>query len=267
MVGLLARAAALALALGTLAAPAAAAPTILTRDIVDRLLPTVLVERPASIAYSGDDTSRQVAGSHLGFAPNGGPAFGPLTWTTYTDVEARAAGIAFVSDCVPSCEDGTFVSVPASVRAFAPADGHFTRLDVTYRYDGRTLVERARVQHVPDDPDGRPAHWNYETLRPRTRRCGSVPFAGLEGRGRVRVGLTDVTCRRARRIARRAASRPFSIGDILPSPRGWACETGFRPTVDNPRPDAILCHRPGPASRFADSIRYGYRIIVRYPRH
>jgi hypothetical protein len=208
-----------------------------------------------------------VAGSHLGFGTDPGPDFGPLTWTTYTDAEATATGIAYVPRCsARTCLERPFFPVPASVRAHAPGDGYFTRLTIAYTYVGSTVVEHTRVGQYPADGDGGRAHWGYLIELPRYERCGKVRLHPRQSnrplRRTVRVNPDVATCREARRVARRAATRIAGVGNPLPAPPGWACAGGFRPTVDNPRPSSIGCYRRGAASTFLRSFAAFYQVAV-----
>ena len=95
--------------------------------------------RPASFPYSGDRSA------YLGGSDGTGRAhdFGHLRWTSWTTKVATATGVAWLYVCRASCR---FTGYPASVRAFRPASGHFTRLTVVYRYQGLTVTDTRRVE-------------------------------------------------------------------------------------------------------------------------
>jgi hypothetical protein len=252
------------LALAAAAAPAAAAPAILTARTAGLDITQRLEERPATISVS-EANERILAGSYLGFGTDPGPDFGPLTWTTYTETEATATGIAYVPRCTArTCLEVAFHPIPASVRAFAPRSGYFTRLAITYTFAGDTVVERTRVGRYPADGDGGRAHWGYVIELPGYDRCGSILMhrRQFRRRGRVMVNPDVATCKEARRVARRAATRVAEVGNPLPAPRGWACAGGFRPTVDNPRPTRIGCFRRGAAATFLRSFAPFYQVAV-----
>jgi hypothetical protein len=253
------------LALAATAAPAAAAPAILTAATSGRDIAQRLEERPATISLSelGD---RILAGSFLGQGRFAIPNLGPLVWTTYTETEATATGIAYVPRCTArTCFERPFGTVPASVRAFAPREGYFTRLTVTYTYAASTVVERTRVARYPAGPDGEPPYWGYQLELPRYDRCGTIRLHRRQFRrqGRVIAHPDVATCAEARRVARTAAKRVAEIGNPLPAPRGWTCSGGFRPTVDNPRPSLIGCYRRGPAASFLRTVAPTYHVAVR----
>jgi hypothetical protein len=181
-------------------------------------------------------------------------------------MEATASGIAFVPLCTArTCLERPFGAVPATIRAFAPRDGYFSRLVVTYDYFGRTVTERTRVFRHTDDVG---SYWSYAVESPRHRRCGTVALSrrqlGRPARGRVFVDPDYGTCAEAMPVARRGVSRVVGIGTRQPAPRGWECLGGFRPNVDNPRPTMLLCYRTGRAGVFARSIHGVWQVGVRH---
>jgi hypothetical protein len=259
--------AAIALLIG--AARAAALPTILTGRTATDDISQRLQERPPTISYT-EANERQIAGSYNGFAPGGGPDFGPLTWTVYTEAEARAAGIAFVTDCSAlTCdEEAASKPFPATVRAFAPQHGRFTRLTITYTYHGRTVIEHDHLNHYPADDEGSRSHWGYAVdLPPKYKRCGTVQLnrrqADRPRRAVVRTNPEDASCATALQVARKATTRVAEVGNPLPAPRGWQCMGGFRPSVIDPRPSLIGCYRTGAASVFEQSFNPFYQVAVR----
>jgi hypothetical protein len=249
------------------AAPAAALPTILAHRTPTDDITQALQERPATISYT-ENNERQIAGSYNGPAPTAGPDLGPLNWTVYTETEARAAGIAYAQDCsAVTCNDAGFKPFPATVRAFAPQHGHFTRLTITYTYHGSTVIEHNHLYHYPAN-DGYRSHWGYAgDLPPKYKKCGTVQLNKRQAdrplRGVVRTNPDDASCTTALQVARKATTRVADVGNPLPAPRGWECRGGFRPSVDNPRPQLIGCWRKGAASIFEQSFRPYYQISVR----
>ncbi len=119
-----------ALAQGTL-------PTLLGNSLKG---PSKLLVRPAQIIYTGDGS-----GILGGFDGGKGKGFGHLTWTRWTTGSAFGHGADWIDDCRPDCADGTFSAHAASLNAFAPRGGHFTRLTVRSSYRGKPLVNRLKL--------------------------------------------------------------------------------------------------------------------------
>jgi hypothetical protein len=102
--------------------------------------PTKLLVRPAQIVYTGDGS-----GILGGFDGGRGKGFGHLRWTKWTTGSAFGHGADWIDDCRPDCADGTFTPHAATLNAFRPRSGRFTRLTVTTSYRGRPLVNRLRL--------------------------------------------------------------------------------------------------------------------------
>lgn len=51
-----------------------------------------------------------------------------LTWSSWTDVQARASGTFEYDTCINGCGKGPFHSYPAAIELSDPADGQFTVL-------------------------------------------------------------------------------------------------------------------------------------------
>ena len=87
--------------------------------------------RPAAIVYSGDGSS--VLGGYDGnLGQTGGHSAGHLNWATWTHEKAIGHGVIWQNDCNPYCARGRFVAEPATVEAFRPVHGRFTRLRLIY---------------------------------------------------------------------------------------------------------------------------------------
>lgn len=55
-----------------------------------------------------------------------------IKWLTWTETAATARARIWFTDCRPSCGQGMYGGYDATIRAFRPIDGHFTRLRITY---------------------------------------------------------------------------------------------------------------------------------------
>jgi hypothetical protein len=102
--------------------------------------PSKLLVRPAEIIYTGDGSG--VLG---GFDGGRGKGFGHLRWTRWTTGSAFGHGADWIDDCRPDCADGTFTAHAATVNAFRPRHGRFTRLTMTSTYRGKPLVSRMKL--------------------------------------------------------------------------------------------------------------------------
>jgi hypothetical protein len=111
--------------------------------------------RPAVVGYAGDGT-----GLLGGFDGNGRGHFGHMTWLTWTASVATGSGALWGDNCEPDCAQGTFSAVPVMVRAFAPHDGHFTRLTLRYEKDGTKHTDEREVRHSASE-----RYYEYFILR------------------------------------------------------------------------------------------------------
>jgi hypothetical protein len=102
--------------------------------------PEKLLVRPAQIIYTGDGS-----GILGGFDGGRGKGFGHLRWTKWTTGSAFGHGADWMDDCRPDCADGTFTAHAATVNAFRPRGGRFTRLTVKSSYRGKPLVNRLKL--------------------------------------------------------------------------------------------------------------------------
>lgn len=98
--------------------------------------------RPAQIVYTGDGSG--VLGGFDGRGPY--PRFGRLRWSLWNRQRALASGAVWLDDCTPNCAQGTFHPYAVTVRAFKPQSGHFTRLTLRYRYEGKEVVDPRRLR-------------------------------------------------------------------------------------------------------------------------
>jgi hypothetical protein len=102
--------------------------------------PSQLLVRPAQIIYTGDGS-----GILGGFDGGKGKGFGHLHWTRWTTGSAFGHGADWIDGCRPDCADGTYTGHAATVNAFAPSAGHFTRLTITSTYRGKPLVSHMKL--------------------------------------------------------------------------------------------------------------------------
>ena len=102
--------------------------------------PDKLLVRPAQIIYTGDGSG--VLG---GFDGGKGKGFGHLTWTRWTTGSAFGHGADWIDDCRPDCADGTYTAHRATVNAFRPRGGRFTRLTMRSSYRGKPLVSHMKL--------------------------------------------------------------------------------------------------------------------------
>jgi hypothetical protein len=103
--------------------------------------------RPAVVGYTGDSTN--FLG---GFDGRGASNFGHMTWLTWTRSVASGSGAVWLNDCEPSCAQGRFSPIAVRVRAFAPREGHFTRMTLRYDEDGKAIVDERGLRHLPGSP-------------------------------------------------------------------------------------------------------------------
>jgi len=100
--------------------------------------------RPAEIGYTGDG-SGNLGGLHRSHSL----PWGALTWTSWTRTQALGGGTVWLDDCNPDCASGTFHPYSVSLRAFRVIGGHFTRLTLTYAYDGKHVVDKRGIEKYP----------------------------------------------------------------------------------------------------------------------
>jgi hypothetical protein len=136
--------AALALAALALASPSASAvsrlPGLLTQTSARRPFSV----RPPVVDYTGDSSG--VLGGFDGDPASG--RFGHLSWSSWTAGVAVGTGAVWLDTCEPSCAQGAFVAVAVRLRAFAPRNGHFTRLTLRYDQDGEAFVDERGVRRL-----------------------------------------------------------------------------------------------------------------------
>ena len=130
------------------------------------LAPPRFLVRPAVIRPTGDNTA--IVGG-----PDGTDItdLGHLQWEAYNESEGRAVGLIWLNDCVPDCGHGSFSPSRVGVHVFAPLNGHYRRLDLTFRYRGRRYVDR-RETHYNRGVNGSRGYWLYNICDARyTPRC------------------------------------------------------------------------------------------------
>ncbi len=99
------------------------------------------------IGYTGDGTG-YIGGSDGRGRIHGRNEFGHIAWLAWTKQTATGTGAIWGDNGVPDDAEGTFSAVPVKIRAFAPRDGHFTRLTERYSEHGENFIEERGVRHV-----------------------------------------------------------------------------------------------------------------------
>jgi hypothetical protein len=103
--------------------------------------PSKLLVRPAQIVYTGDGS-----GILGGFDGGKGKGFGHLTWTRWTTGSAFGHGADWIDDCRPDCAGGTYTAHAATLNAFRPRGGRFTRLTISTSYRGKSIISRLKLE-------------------------------------------------------------------------------------------------------------------------
>jgi hypothetical protein len=112
-------------------------PTLLGNSVKG---PSKLLVRPAEIIYTGDGS-----GILGGFDGGKGKGFGHLVWTRWTTGSAFGHGADWIDDCRPDCAGGTFTAHRATVNAFRPRRGRFTRLTISTSDRGKPLISQMKL--------------------------------------------------------------------------------------------------------------------------
>jgi hypothetical protein len=104
--------------------------------------------RPAVVGFTGDGSA------FLGGFDGGTPSdhFGHMSWSSWTATVAVGSGAVWIDDCEPSCAGGAYAPNAVSVRAFAPHEGHFTRMTLRFDYHGEAIVEELGVRLLRASP-------------------------------------------------------------------------------------------------------------------
>jgi hypothetical protein len=118
--------------------------------------------RPTRIGYTGDGSgligtlpsnARHAVGQRPGF----------LDWTAWTNTHATANGTVWLLSCVPNCAASPYHRYALTLVVGRVRNGHFTRMTLHYRYQGRPVSD---TRCVADRP---PAQiWNFV----ERGRCG-----------------------------------------------------------------------------------------------
>ncbi len=105
--------------------------------------------RPTSIGYTGDGSGiigklpanefHRVVGQRPGF----------LHWTAWTNTHADATGTVWLLSCQPDCAGSPFYRYALTLTVGRVRHGHFTRMTLHYRYQGKAVSD---TRCVPDRP-------------------------------------------------------------------------------------------------------------------
>ena len=94
--------------------------------------------RPPMIGLSGDGSSFIAGARQHGRQSGSNPGWsGHITRTSWTLTQAVGSGANWLDNCRPDCASGHYYNHPAKLRAYAPQNGHFTRLWTRIRYRGK----------------------------------------------------------------------------------------------------------------------------------
>jgi hypothetical protein len=107
--------------------------------------------RPAVVGFTGDGSA------FLGGFDGGTSSdhFGHMSWPSWTATAAVGTGAVWINSCEPSCAQGTYSPNAVKVRAFAPHEGHFTRMTLRFAYHGQAVVEELGVRLFRASPTSR----------------------------------------------------------------------------------------------------------------
>lgn len=140
---LLAAAALLALTAALAASPATAVDSRVR--LATQIPGEELQVRPPVVSYTGDGTG------YLGGRTSAPPEHldrGGIHWLSWGPRSAFGRGYAWINDCHPYCAAGHFHKHRATVRASRPRNGLFTRMVITYRWNGRRLRDHRVLEHA-----------------------------------------------------------------------------------------------------------------------
>ena len=119
--------------------------------------------RPPVIGYTGDGTG-YIGGLDGRGRIDGRNEFGQIAWMTWTRQVATGTGALWSDNGIPNDAQGTFSSVPVKIRAFAPHDGHFTRLTLRYTENGENFIDERGVRFYPSVA-GESSYYEYYVVR------------------------------------------------------------------------------------------------------
>lgn len=107
--------------------------------------------RPATIGYTGDGSG--IVGKLPSDAFHGvvGQRPGFLHWTAWKNSHAAAVGTVWLLSCRPSCAASSFHRYALTLTAGRVRRGHFTRMTLRYRYQGRPVSDTRCVTDRPPD--------------------------------------------------------------------------------------------------------------------
>lgn len=84
---------------------------------------------------------------------------GHLTWETWTKTQATGSGVVWMDDNFQR----SIKTLPVTVRAFRPVNGHFTRLTLRYKDGGKHYVDTRAIGRAG-------GVWSYGASRITTQR-------------------------------------------------------------------------------------------------
>lgn len=104
--------------------------------------------RPHMIGLSGDGSTFLAGARQHGRQSSTNPGWaGHITWSSWTMTQAVGAGGEWHDNCRPDCAGGTYYVHPAKLRAYAPQNGHYTRLWERVRYHGKWSTSIWKLVH------------------------------------------------------------------------------------------------------------------------
>jgi hypothetical protein len=103
--------------------------------------PVKLEVKPAQIIYTLDGTG--ILGGFDGRGRAGG--FGHLHWSAWTHQSATGRGADWIDNCKPNCASGRYSPSAATVTAFRPRGGHFTRMTLRVHQGRDTFVSHIEI--------------------------------------------------------------------------------------------------------------------------
>ena len=101
--------------------------------------------RPPIVSYTGDGSG--YLGGRTSAPPNHLDR-GGIHWLSWGPRTAFGRGFAWINDCRPYCAAGHFHKHRATVRASRPRHGLYTRMTITYRWNGHRLRDHRVLERA-----------------------------------------------------------------------------------------------------------------------